>query len=198
MFTSGDSWTIAYQFNRNVDFCIWLLLQDGLRVAPFDQHPDGHASLRRAGLDGDAWLDWTRRVVTALTHRYSQHARSMGGMEALRAFARADRPPTEEWVGLQSVRAALDDMWQTSLADSSEGPIVPKADRELSISDWKQLDPVKQKIEELYVYYVSYPYPVLFLAPPTSILIGTTEGLLSAEAFLAMVRDGAFALAGLT
>jgi hypothetical protein len=34
-------WYCSYRFNMSVDFCIWVLESDGLRVLPFDQHPSG-------------------------------------------------------------------------------------------------------------------------------------------------------------
>ena len=38
-----------------IDFCVWVLEKDGLRVAPFDQHPDGDGSLRSRGMTAEAW-----------------------------------------------------------------------------------------------------------------------------------------------
>jgi hypothetical protein len=48
-----------------VAFCVWSICRDGLRVAPFDGHTDGDATLRAAGMDGAAWVRWLRAVIGA-------------------------------------------------------------------------------------------------------------------------------------
>lgn len=60
---SSDPWTWSYGFDAPVDFCVWALEQDGLRVPPFDQHAGGDGELRALGMTGDLWLAWLREVV---------------------------------------------------------------------------------------------------------------------------------------
>lgn len=50
---------------RETYFCVITLIRDGLRVPPFDRHPDGDGALRTLGLDATAWLAWVREVVVA-------------------------------------------------------------------------------------------------------------------------------------
>ena len=57
------SWRIDYGFNHSVDFCIWVLEIDGLRVPPFDQHPEGNRILQNVGLNTDSWRQWLATVV---------------------------------------------------------------------------------------------------------------------------------------
>lgn len=52
-----------------IDFCVWVLEQDGLRVSPFDQHPDGDGSLRARGMTAETWLDWTKKTALLLDQR---------------------------------------------------------------------------------------------------------------------------------
>lgn len=52
-----------------IDFCIWALEKDGLRVPPFDQHPDGDRSLRSSGLSAEAWKFWLTRTALLIDQR---------------------------------------------------------------------------------------------------------------------------------
>lgn len=52
-----------------IDFCVWVLEQDGLRVPPFDKHPDGDGSLQARGMTAENWLDWTRKTALLLDQR---------------------------------------------------------------------------------------------------------------------------------
>lgn len=53
-----------------IDFCIWVLEKDGLRIAPFDQHPDGDGSLRSLGMTADNWRSWITRTALLVDQRY--------------------------------------------------------------------------------------------------------------------------------
>jgi len=52
-----------------IDFCVWVLEKDGLRVSPFDQHPDGDHSLRSRGLTAEAWQGWIMRTALLCDQR---------------------------------------------------------------------------------------------------------------------------------
>jgi hypothetical protein len=52
---SSDPWTWSMDVERSVDFCVYALRRDGLRVTPFDRHPEGDGSLRTNGLDAESW-----------------------------------------------------------------------------------------------------------------------------------------------
>ncbi len=43
-------------------FVVWVLMDDGLRVPPFDVHPDGSGRLRSLGLDNRVWRRWLTEV----------------------------------------------------------------------------------------------------------------------------------------
>ena len=61
---SRDDWSFAGDFlEPSLDFCLWVLQVDGLRVPPFDQHPDGDGSLRAIGLTAENWQAWFLRVI---------------------------------------------------------------------------------------------------------------------------------------
>lgn len=54
----SSSWTVRVGFNMDVDFCVWLLEWDGLRVPPFDCHPGGTGELRGMGMTAESWNAW--------------------------------------------------------------------------------------------------------------------------------------------
>jgi hypothetical protein len=70
----GDRWGWSLTGSRSVEFCVWVLLQDGLRVRPFDIHPDGDGRLRQLGMDAVSWARWFESVVN----------RDVGDQERLR------------------------------------------------------------------------------------------------------------------
>jgi RNA polymerase sigma factor (sigma-70 family) len=52
----SDEWR-SYRsgVDRQANFAVWILMQDGLRVPPFDRHPDGDGTLRALGIDEERW-----------------------------------------------------------------------------------------------------------------------------------------------
>jgi hypothetical protein len=65
---AGDFWTVNIRRDPNVDFCVWILLQDGLHASPFDQHPGGDGGLKRVGLTDTNWREWFRNTVRTIGH----------------------------------------------------------------------------------------------------------------------------------
>lgn len=55
-------WELAHE-SRDIDFCIWVLEQDGLQVPPFTQHTGGEGMLSSLGLDAESWRTWFRNIV---------------------------------------------------------------------------------------------------------------------------------------
>jgi hypothetical protein len=60
---SRNPWSLRYGPDPTINFCFWVLLLDGLRVPPFDQHLDGDGSLRDLGLTEASWQAWFLRVI---------------------------------------------------------------------------------------------------------------------------------------
>lgn len=54
---------VSARFNDFVDFCIWVLEHDGLRVPPFEHHPQATGALQCQGLTPEIWQSWFERVV---------------------------------------------------------------------------------------------------------------------------------------
>jgi len=62
-------WCFNNGNNPNIDFCIWVLEKDGLRVSPFDVHPLGNGELQKAGMDAISWQNWLVKVVATQDNR---------------------------------------------------------------------------------------------------------------------------------
>lgn len=71
---STDRWFWSEDVDVAVDFCVRALRHDGLRVPPFDRHPDGDGSLRALGLDTGSWRRWLDAVLERL-ERLDAHIR---------------------------------------------------------------------------------------------------------------------------
>lgn len=65
MFRLGteNPWFCSAATDRDVDFCIWVLEADGLRVPPFEYHTGGDGNLRAAGLDRESWRSWVEGMI---------------------------------------------------------------------------------------------------------------------------------------
>lgn len=53
------------QFHQSsfVDFAVWVLIYDGLRVQPFNSHGEGFNDLQALGLNQRSWSLWFRKLV---------------------------------------------------------------------------------------------------------------------------------------
>lgn len=66
-------WALKESFSPEIDFCIWVLEGDGLRVPPFDRHAEGDGSLRARSMNAPAWQSWVTRIVLLLDQRLLWH-----------------------------------------------------------------------------------------------------------------------------
>jgi hypothetical protein len=193
--TDAPSWHWGADVHIGISFCVWTLQVDGLAVPPFDQHPQGSQALQQAGLTADAWREWLHAVidrVDAVGHTAALEERAAAAVVA--------HNPTTAWPGAPAVREALEPLWQRY--EGWEGQIwkwqqtthmrlPPKDERQL----WRALKPYHARLRTLRVYFVDYPLPVTYPAPPVSLLLG--GGFADQPAlFTAWVARGAEELAG--
>lgn len=88
---SRTSWHYRQRPDPTVEFCLWVLHVDGLRVPPFDQHPDGYGSLRALGLTEDAWQTWFLRALDPVQSRRDvEHLWQVGLAEYLKISGEPD------------------------------------------------------------------------------------------------------------
>lgn len=180
---SSDRWTWSMDVERSVDFCVYALRRDGLRVAPFDQHPEGDGSLRANGLDAESWQAWLTSVLDA--HGRLKAISSAGDLsqverqqikEAFDAFS----APAGLCPGSSELRAQLEALWveyePTGLRweDSLTGGPTGRVSRFLTRPArqiWKGLLPYHERLATLQVYLVDYPAPAVLTVPPLTCVI---------------------------
>jgi hypothetical protein len=154
--------SIPWTFNEYpaLSFCVAVLVEDGLRVAPFDRHPDGGGRLRTLGLDAQGWLAWFMAVLSQ-PHRQ-----------------RRDLDPSALWVGGPEVRTQLHDRWlayphEQSVAfrnrvESSFHPSGPQEARELQ----RLARSAEVTGAQMQVYWVAYPAQVSYRPLETTLILG--------------------------
>lgn len=57
----------------DIDFALWLLIQDGLQAPPFDKHPQLNGILQQNGMDASTWHEWLNLIVITSDDRLSWH-----------------------------------------------------------------------------------------------------------------------------
>ena len=162
----GYTWNVSIGPNPWIDFCVWVLERDGLRVAPFDRHVDGDGSLRAAGMTPEAWQAWLGRVNAAVR----EFSRRLGG---------DDWPPWPEpvalWqeapavgVRLAELETEYEDV-ENDRKDASKHLWWPQDGPYQDEPSWEALAPFDTRLPPLTVYYVAYPGPARLVGPPATI-----------------------------
>jgi hypothetical protein len=165
-----------------LDFCVQTLKRDGLRIHPFDEHPDGDSSLRNRGLNAEVWRQWVASVIT--------HSELLSQVPASPADGRTDprflaevaeflRRPSSACPGSDGLRGRLDEMWAEyePTADAWKRAITgPEGVRRMGRPAdqrrrWQALQPFHSRVATIQVFLVSYPAPVVMASSPTACLI---------------------------
>ena len=194
------TWSEAIELE--IDFCVWVLLRDGLRVPPFDSHREGSGELRAAGLTAPDWRDWLERVVVA-QGTLSQRVRTVGDLSRLapgdatnlaRHLDRA-RPPNV-WNGAETVGERLRSLW---LEYEPEGEAwrrqVIDAGGPVDLSPpergrlWEAIDVERTAGRTLATYLVRYATPVVDALSP-DVLVVSLGGEHTAHVYLRLLRQG--------
>jgi hypothetical protein len=176
---SGNAWNWSSDVNPEVSFCVWVLITDGLFVAPFKSHPDRAGRLQALGFNQDNWLAWLRSVVTVDS---DLHARLRPGTlrpppglieRKLHPYMLFDgaRPVIEALAELYAEYQPVGAAWKRRMV-IEEGMVQrlgPREGRKL----WSALQPYRSSLPTLRIYVVDYAWPALLLVPPVSALIGS-------------------------
>jgi hypothetical protein len=194
---SSQSWHYSFGFHANLDFCFWVLERDGLRVPPFDRHPDGDGALRAAGLNAPSWWAWLERAIAAREER----------REFLKAIARHQAPPKRQyeletaalWNGAPGVGRRLMLLAEEFDEVSNERAAVKlelvsnhaRSDTQL----WKDLAPYRRTLPPVQIAAVGYPGPLQAPVPPATILLAVGNWHPTPFALAAAILEGMQALA---
>ena len=195
-----DPWLFRYGFNMMVDFCVWVLEQDGLQVDPFNAHPEGDRTLRSAGLQAQEWRLWTDKVVQ-LQHQQAQALpqQVQGGLNPSSFILPDAHNPPASWPGSAGVRARLDQLWEqykplSNARRSWERPLA-KQWRPIAYQLWQDLQPYQVRLPALTLHLVEYPRLVEYVLPPVSVILTIVDNQLSGEDFRLRVLHAAESLA---
>jgi hypothetical protein len=71
--SNSDRWMIGIDSGGYLNFCVWTLIQDGLKIPPFDCHPEGSRELRNLGLNSENWWVWFKRIMISFDQRIYWH-----------------------------------------------------------------------------------------------------------------------------
>ncbi len=109
---SGDPWYFRADVGHQANFAVWLLMRDGLRVPPFDRHPDGDPTLRSAGLNAARWWmlaigEWERRFPKPLGQRLEELGREYRPVFPARRTALVPPHDPRLWRSLEPYRAPI-------------------------------------------------------------------------------------------
>lgn len=193
---SDNTWHWSSDVTPGVDFCVWVLQADGLRVPPFDRHPAGDGSLQAVGLTPDIWRAWLAGVLRG---RRQLSASPLSPPPGLLASVLA---PASIWAGDPAVGARLAELWSDYAAQvdawkrrytlaADPRRLTPAAHRRL----WHDLAPYRVRLPPLFFYLVEYPEVVLDILPPDTALVGTGGGRLDLSGYATAVLHTAELLA---
>lgn len=169
----SSSWTVRHGFNMNVDFCMWLLEWDGLRVPPFDCHPDGTGELRAMGMIAENWDAWFHAIAELPAFLSDPHTLYPSGDPMLPYRQRPDDDP---------LGRRLRELWKTYGALSNQRRLIEPTPRS---SNWEEylkpnlyqvLKPYHETIPAPFVVHiVRYAAQVDALLPPSTAVLGFND-----------------------
>jgi hypothetical protein len=196
----GDRWSWSWTTSRPVGFCVWVLLQDGLQVSPFDVHAEGNQRFRRAGMDAAGWVRWFDVVVTREVEGH-ERIRMGGELEPalwfesdpptvaeqlrMKQALRAKTPPAL-WQGTDEAGELLDDLWDEysnqPVLRRNRFPHTPRDLEEPSLLEapgtseqrhrlYGSLRQLGTDLPSLYCYAVAYPTLVVREVAPMALVI---------------------------
>jgi hypothetical protein len=175
-----DPWFWRFDLHVGVNFCVWALLADGLRVSPFDRHAGGDGALRAAGLTPEGWWTWLHAVLA----RQEQLRAALAATDRAlpREWAMGAHLTYDVWPGEPAVGARLHALWpryephadtwrERYIGRNGAGwpRLTPREHRRL----WRELKPLRWRLPPVNLYLVEYPARLVAPAPPATALLTT-------------------------
>lgn len=201
---SMDRWFWSEDVDVAVDFCVRALRHDGLRVPPFDRHPDGDGSLRTVGLDPRGWRRWLDTVLEGL-ERLDAHIRLPDRRAHPRALAEIGQalgrpgglcpcgPDLQTRLDrLWAAHGPAADAWKRAMTDKPGlARLAPTEAHRL----WRSIEPFHARLPTLRVFLVDYPEPVVMTIPPTTCLVARDPADRDGSAYVRALATAAGELA---
>jgi len=178
----ADHWHYSEDRSRAVDFCVRVLILDGLHVPPFDAHPGRSRALDCSDLTPTVWLQWLFEVVTG-QGRIRELTVKLAGKSS--APSTADRNevlrlanPARLWPGSEATARRLADEWERHLlGDESWGLGEIESQRRRRAAEhrslWEIMGRFRDHLPPLSFFWVQYPAPAVCIVPPNSAVIGS-------------------------
>ena len=168
---SETTWRMSISLNAEIDFCVSVLLTDGLRADPFDSHPEGSLILQSAGMNERSWRAWMRQVVAE--QRTKTRALEADPHET--ANWKKWQSALDLWTGDAAVAWALGGLWETfkESSDASREASAEKVDDLMAGKNLRRaLKPYQARLFSLRAYAVHYPKPVVVTYKPDTTVVG--------------------------
>ena len=158
---TNNLWRLSYGFNISVDFCIWILEEQGLQISPFDEHSSKDSALKEKGMNAENWRSWLAEVAVS---PYDV--------------------PSNLWRGEPTVGEQLSTLWE------SYGPISnkrkawePKLGKNWAkeLTSWNELQPYQKSLDSLTIYFADYVTEIDYIIPPTFAVLTVVNGQLDSN-----------------
>jgi len=194
-----SDWHYSIDNPIGLNFCLWVLQTDGLRVPPFDRHPDGDGTLRAEGMDEHSWKVWWDEVL----HRHLE----------FHNFVQSRRRPTGDlvhshylsyvcWEGDPEVALLLEEMWNDYEPEANKWkkriaerrPYVGRPAEERRF--WRQLEPFRKVLPAPRIYVVEYPEAVIARVSSSAAVIGAPQNAIDPQSFRDLTFRAMQAMAG--
>lgn len=201
-----DYWYLQSGLSIDVNFCVWVLLVDGLRVPPFDRHPDGSGQLRAAGMSQKSWYAWFSKVLGTAVDIDPKQPWPQVSVEDLAMLSQYADPP-RVWTGEPAVGECLTRLWDEhrehyddwidrNVGEVGEDPRLPPPLSPAQHRDlWQSLVSFHNRLPTLEVQITEYPWPVVCTVPPVHVILGIDNGALDSDKYAAAILHGAYELA---
>lgn len=196
---AASEWRVRFGFNAMVDFCIWVLETDGLRVPPFDRHDEGPGLLRTMGVEPQTWRAWLHATVAQQAEREDLHAALSRSRRSYPQALEPSLPPCTPrrfnppllWPGHPNLQPWLAELWE------QYGPIALERRGRTEVLEctmverWLQetLCDLQPRPGRLHLHLVRYPGVVAYPVPPDAVILGIDTCLADHAALWDAVRE---------
>lgn len=134
---------ISIASDSRVDFCLWILIQDGLKVQPFDKHGEGTRVLQQYGFNEDSWKSWIRRVTVPWDSRLSLS--HIGNVESQVFEEVASRQSFLKFLAQNQEIDAPEVNWNSVRHQIEQDVLLSQLEREQALLDYPDLDLEKDR-----------------------------------------------------
>lgn len=161
--------------SKSLNFPLWVLIQDGLQVAPFNKHRSRYGILQKRSMDAASWYEWFRLLVIRCDNRIvnKEYVPEYKGLDM--NHIRNCTPP-QLWNGDIRVKEILDIMWDDFKSTVEQNKYVDELlssperwDKDLHGKGFRQ------------VFICDYPYEIEVFIPPIFHIVTVREKPIDVE-----------------